>query len=66
MVITGGMKEEILFPLDSDPDFVVRGLVIIDGETIQAEIGLVEWVAGLWEEFHGVEPKLYREVRHET
>ncbi len=66
VIMTGGMTEEVLFPLDTDPDFIVRGYVVIDGEKIKADIGLVEWVSGLWQEFHGVEPKLYREVRHET
>ena len=66
VILTGGMTEEVLFPEDTDPDFIVRGIITINGKSIKADIGLVEWVSGLWEEFHGIEPKLYREVGHET
>lgn len=63
VILTGGMKEEVLFPLDTDPDFIVRGIVTINGEQIKADIGLIESVSGWNEEFHEVNPRLYREVR---
>lgn len=65
VILTGGMKEEVLFPEDTDPDFIVRGLIVIDGMPIRADIGLIEAVSGFNEEFHELNPKLYREVRHE-
>ena len=66
VVLTGGMKEEVLFPEDSDPDFIVRGMVIIDGKPIKADIGLFECVSGFNECFHELNPRLFREVGHET
>jgi len=66
VVITGGMTEEVLFPLESDPDFIVRGYITINDERIRADIGLVEAVSGWGECFHELNPRLYREVGHET
>ena len=66
VVIKGGVYEEVLFPEDSEPDFIVRGIVIIDGNPIKADVGLVEAVSGWGECFHELNPRLYREVGHET
>lgn len=63
VIITGGVNEEVLFPLDTDPDFVVRGLITIDGKQIKADIGLIEAVCGWGECFHELNPRLYREVK---
>lgn len=63
VILTGGVKEEVLFPLDTDPDFIVRGYVVINGKRIKADIGLIESVSGWNEEFHEVSPRLYREIR---
>lgn len=63
VILTGVVKEEVLLPLDTDPDFIVRGYVVINGERIKADIGLIEFVSGWNEEFHEVSPRLYREIR---
>ncbi len=60
VVITGGMVEEVYFPLETDPDFIVRGYV--NGR--KADIGLMtSSTDGCVSETY---PAVYREVLYET